>query len=296
MNKTFFATVLSVFSYSSMIGQTEHQSIKDYIDAYVGENATPYLQPLADLFSSNLNTGVWEWSGMPDKFYIRIKLQGMLSLPDKSMRTFTGKTTGDFEPFTSAEVPTIIGNNTPVIIQGNDNTFYVFPGGYDLDKILLGTPQVTVGGLLHTELSGRFIAVELSKDIGRVEMTGVGFRHDITGWGSDPSFDFSVGYFYHHVQSEGYLNSHHHYLSAQLGKTMGVASGFIGAGYQFSKTDLHYVYEDENESIPVDLTLENKNQFLIEAGLALRLGPVYASGVVSYAKLTTVAFGAGVFF
>ena len=39
--------------------QGQDQNIKDYLDAYLGENAVPYVQPLADLFASNINTGVW---------------------------------------------------------------------------------------------------------------------------------------------------------------------------------------------------------------------------------------------
>jgi hypothetical protein len=86
-------------------------TIDDYIDSYAGENAVPYVQPLADIFTSSINTGVWEWSAIDRDFYLRLKLQGMVSWPTESMRTFTGTTTGDFRPVQTAEVPTIIGND-----------------------------------------------------------------------------------------------------------------------------------------------------------------------------------------
>src|SRR5687768_2312299 len=101
--------------------------IDDYVNSYVGENATPYVQPLADIFTSSINTGVWDWSTIDRDFYLRLKLQEMVSFPSESMRTFTGRTTGDFTPQQSAIVPTIIGDGQSVIVHGDDNSRYVFP-------------------------------------------------------------------------------------------------------------------------------------------------------------------------
>jgi hypothetical protein len=98
------------------------------------------------------------------------------------------------------------------------------------------------------------------------------------------------------VEADTYLNSEQHVLSAQLGKSGKFLSGFIGAGYQVSSTDLHYIYDDGENQYPVDLTLENKNHWLFEAGLGFRMGPVFASGVVSYAGHPSAAIGAGMQF
>src|SRR6188768_1288867 len=148
------------------ITESAAQDIKEYLDAYLGENAKPYVQPLADMFTSNINTGMWEWSRPEKPFYFRLKAQAIISLPAESMRTFTGKTTGDFQPPQTATVPTIIGDRSAVILQGEDTTFYIFPGGYDLKRLMLGTPQITVGGFLHSEISTRFLSFSLGKDLG----------------------------------------------------------------------------------------------------------------------------------
>ncbi|MBK9103043.1 MAG: hypothetical protein IPL92_00305 [Saprospiraceae bacterium] len=145
--------------------RAQDQDIQAYLDAYIGENAIPYLQPLADLFASNINTGVWEWSKGDSTFYFRLKAQAIVSFPSDPMQTFTGKTTGDFRPSQTATVPTIIGDRNAVLLQGEDTTFYIFPGGYDLKRLMLGTPQVTIGGFLHSEISGRFLSFSLGEDL-----------------------------------------------------------------------------------------------------------------------------------
>jgi len=72
----------------------------------------------------------------------------MVSFPSESMRTFEATTTGDFHPQQTRIVPTVIGDRNSIYLLGEDSTFYLFPGGYDLKRMPLGTPQLTVGGFL----------------------------------------------------------------------------------------------------------------------------------------------------
>lgn len=88
------------------------------------------------------------------------------------MRTFIEKTTGDFKPAQTANVPTIIGDRNAVLLQGEDTTFYIFPGGFDLKRLTLGTPQMTIGGFLHSEISGRFLSFSLGEENGQVRFLG----------------------------------------------------------------------------------------------------------------------------
>lgn len=290
------AVCMSLMTMNAVRAQAQDINIQDYIDAYAGENAVPYLQPLTDIFSSNLNTGVWDWPTMPERFYVRLKLQGMASWPEDDMRTFTAKTTGDFRPEQTRVVPTVIGDRENILITGDNEEIFVFPGGYDLNRVILGTPQITVGGFLNTEVSARFLTTDLGDDVGRVNLGGIGVRHMLTGWMTDPVLDLSVGYFYHHAEAGDYLNSDQHYISTQVGKSGKVLSGFVGAGYQFSYTEIDYVYSEDNQSFNVSVDLENKNPWIVEAGIGVKLGPVFATSVLSYSDFPTLAVGAGLFF
>ena len=271
-------------------------SIRDYLDAYIGVNAVPYVQPLADLFASNINTGIWEWSLDDSTFYFRLKAQAIVSYPSDPMRTFTGRTTGDFMPAQTATVPTIIGDRNAVVLMGADTTFYVFPGGYELKKLLLGTPQVTIGGFLHTEISGRFLSFSLGQDIGKVNFIGIGARHFLTGYFKSPPFDLSVGYFYHHLEAGDYLNSDQQLISAHIGKSSKYFSGQFMVGYQTSGSEIHYTYTDEDGPYNVDLVFENNNHWIYEASVGVRLGNVFICSAISYARHVSLSLGAGLSF
>lgn len=293
---------ISLMAFCLLVGtalkaQVGNRSISDYIDSYAGENAAPYVQPLADMFTSTINTGVWEWSTIPkNDFYVRLKLQGMVAWPEDDMRTFTGRTTGNFTPQQTAVVPTIIGDNSSVTIQGDNQATYVFPGGYELKRLMLGTPQVTIGGFLNSEISGRFLSFNMDEDFGRVNFVGIGARHAISNYFVDSPVDFSVGYFYHHIEAGSYLDSDQHLVSAMLGKSGKILSGHVGVGYQISDSDVHYVFDEDGEETNIDLNLENTNPWIVEAGLGVRLGPVFASSSLSYSKHPTLSLGAGLFF
>ncbi len=293
--KTICSFIISFLLLTNTVS-SQDQSIKEYLDAYIGENAKPYVQPLANLFTSNINTGIWEWSKHDSTFYFRLKAQAIASFPAESMRTFTGKTTGDFRPAQTVTVPTIIGDKNIVILQGEDTTFYAFPGGYDLKRLLLGTPQVTIGGLLHSEISGRFLSFSLGDEFGKVNFFGIGGRHFLSAYFASPPIDFSIGYFYHHIEAGDYLDSDQHLFSVHLGKSGKFFSGQLMAGYQTSSTSIHYIYEDGEDQYDVDLFLKNENTFIIEASAGLKLGPFFVSSAISYAQHISVSAGFGLFF
>ena len=274
----------------------QDQNIREYLDAYIGVNAVPYVQPLADLFTSNINTGIWEWSQDRSTFYFRLKAQAIVSYPDEKMRTFQGMTTGDFNPPQTVTAPTIIGSRNAVVVEGNDTTFFFFPGGYELKRLMLGTPQITVGGFLHAEISGRFLSFSLGQDIGKVNFIGIGARHFLTDYFEEPPFDFSVGYFYHHIEAGGYLKSDQQLISAHIGKSSKYLSGQFMVGYQTSASDIHYTYTDADGPYNVDLFFENNNHWIYEASLGLRLGNVFISSAVSYARHISLSLGAGLSF
>jgi hypothetical protein len=85
-------------------------------------------------------------------------------------------------------------------------------------------------------------------------------------------------------------------MSVQLGKSGKIFSGHIMAGYQHADSDVHYQYRDGEETYDVDLFFDNKNSWILEASGGIRLGPVFASGGVSYSQHISIAGGLGLFF
>lgn len=297
MKNTILALAAFLCCMSNLSSQVEPRgTINDYLDAYIGANAKPYLQPAADLLTTNINTGVWDWSAIHNKLYLKIKANGMLSYPSESMKTFNGHTTGDFSPAQTVVVPTIIGDEESVVIQSPTSDVYIFPGGFDVDKVTLGTPQVTVGGFLNMEFSGRFLTFPLGHDEGRVDFYGFGGRYSITGAMDKPPIDFSVGYFYHHVKAGSYVTSNQHLFSAIIGKSGKMLDAHLSVGYQAAMHNLRYMYQDTDVMYNVNLDMKNSNPYIVEGGVGLRLGPVMVNGSVSYAGFYTFALGAGFIF
>jgi len=81
--------VISVVTVCMLLSSSSKaQDFNDVLDSYLGANATPYVQPLADIFAANLNTGTREWSDIDSNFYIRLSVQGIYSFPSEKMKTF----------------------------------------------------------------------------------------------------------------------------------------------------------------------------------------------------------------
>jgi hypothetical protein len=276
--------------------QSQSDEINEYIDAYLGINAVPYLQPLADLYAANIHTGLWNRPGIPRRPTLMLKLQGMASFPNDDMRSFQGTTTGEFEPQTTTTVPTIIGDKGSVILIGDNEDFYVFPGGFDLQRIILGTPQLTLSGILHSEINLRFLTFPLEDDQGQVNFFGIGGRHAITNHFRESPVDFTVGYFYHHTIAGSYLDSEHHIVSGTLGRSGTWGSVHIGLGYQTSDAGLDYVYVDGENEYDAHVDISNGNYWIWEAGAGLKMGPLFINGAFSYAQFPTVALGLGLSF
>jgi hypothetical protein len=276
--------------------QIEPRSINDYLDAYIGTNAKPYIQPLSDMVTTNIHTGVWDWSSIPDKPYFRIKAIGMLSKPSESMRTFEGHTSGDFTPPQTVTAPTIIGDRESIVLHGSDTSVYIFPGGFNLHQIALGTPQLVIGGLYHTEFMGRFLSFPISEKEGNVDFYGIGVRHSISSYFDHPSFDLSVGYAYHHIKAGSYLKSSQHLYSVIVGKSNGILSGHVSLNYQTAMQHLHYTYEDGMDMYNVNLDMENSRPFFVEGGVGLKLAFIFLNGSISYAGFYSFAIGAGLSF
>lgn len=291
MKKSFILIAFLLILYNN----AKSQNLSDYLDSYLGENSTPYIQPLGDLFTSNINTGTREWSGIDSTFYLRVRGQVLYSFPSQKMRTFQAVTLNGFEPEQTVEVPTIIGNNEAISVDGVNGTVYVFPVGYNVEYLPMGTPQVTIGGFLHSELSARFFAFPLDGDLGNIQFLGIGGRHDLSHYLNTP-FDLSVGYYYHQVKAGEYVNANQHLISAHIGKSARIWSGHLMAGFQASNMNFHYTYTDGETIDEVDLNLKNSNPFIVELSLGLKLAIFGIHVSASYSEFLSTSAGLGLYF
>jgi|SRR5687767_12539127 len=285
-----FVFNLLYFSYTSA------QQVSDFLDAYTGENAIPYIQPLADIFTASVNTGTREWSRIDTSFYLRIRGQVIYSWPSEKSKTFNAVTPENFEPQQLVEVPTIVGKNEAVAVAGVNETYYVFPTGYNVEIVPFGTPQITVGGFLHSELSARFFAIPLNEDLGEVQFWGVGGRHDVSHYFKNLPFHLSLGYFYHHIKLDEQIVTNHNLVSAHIGKSGKWWSADLMLGYQKANMEANYTFTDGENFEEVHLELSNDNPYIIELSLGAKFSVIGINVSASYADLLSASLGIGLYF
>ena len=84
--------------------------IEDQLSAYTGANATGYLQPLANAFGADLNSGIFRSASIPRmRPKIRLEFQVMSVLFGDDDKTFRAITERGFTPQTYANAPTVVG-------------------------------------------------------------------------------------------------------------------------------------------------------------------------------------------
>ncbi len=287
-----FIKVLFIFYIGIQPFQLRSQDgVEDFLNTYIDDNTGPYVQPLFELMTSNLNTGLREWSAIDSSFYLRIGITVMSSYPSNKQRSFTAKTDEKFEPFQTAEAPTIIGDVEPVEVAGINGTSYIFPGGYNLKALPMASPQLTIGGFFHTELSGRYFAIELDDNLGKLSLLGLGIRHAINPYFPKLPIDLSVGYFFNQFKDDPYIDTKMHLASLHIGKSGSWWSSQLMLGYQDATTDLTYSYLQDDQQKTKNISLGIENHFVAELSASLKLWLLNIHGAFNYSGPLTGSIG-----
>lgn len=251
------------------------QKANNFFDAYIGTNAQGYLQPLADMTISGLNTGIQPSIKIGDRFNVRLTLSTVSMFPDKTQKTFMGETPDSFTPKTTTAVPTIIGNSSTVKVAGVNGTSYVFSGGYNISRLSWATPQISFGGFFGSEISLRFMTFGNSAtEFGKFSQLGVGVRHSISQYflKKGSPYAINVGYQFNKSDIGKYIKLQSNYAYLQAGITNKNIGAFIYGGYQMGTFDVSYTYKEDNSSQTQTVNLKNQFPVLVGVGTHIQLG------------------------
>jgi len=249
------------------------QTVNDYLNAYLGQNKEGYLQPLADMTIAGFNTGLQPSVRIENRFYVRLNLTALGSMPVASQKTFTASTEAPFTPEQTVSAPTIVGERKPVSVQGANGFTYVFPSGFGLKRLLWAVPQLSIGGIGGTEVALRLLPYDFGGDFGKLQVLGLSVRHDVGRYFLEESpFVLNVGYAYHQSDIGKYIALRSHYAYVQAGVSSKRAGVFAWAGYQTGTFDVSYDYVENAQSTPVTAHLKTKQPFLGGVGTHLQLG------------------------
>jgi len=265
--------------------------IEDQLSAYTGDNATGYMQPLADALGASLNDGAFASAHIPRSAFragLEVRLMGVYFGDDD--RTFRAGTEGGFLPETTANAPTIVGDGDAVVVDGDGGAQFAFPGGLDLNSFALVVPQLRVGGIMGTEALLRWASFEAGdSELGKIDLLGIGLRHSISQYLPAPKFDLAAGFLWQRFNigensnGDDLISTNAFSIGAQASKRFGKvisAEPFVGLSMDTFSMDLQY--EQDNEDL-IDVEFEKTTNMHLTLGLGLNLKVLNLSAAYSIA-------------
>jgi hypothetical protein len=280
--------------------------INDQLSAYTGANATGYLQPLANAFGADLNTGIFRSASIPRMHpTLRLEIEVMSVIFGDGDKTFRAATENGFTPAQRVEAPTIVGSEKAVLIDGDGGTTYAFPGGFNLHSFALAAPQLRIGGIYGTEAIIRYFALKISgegkesKDLGDIGLFGLGLKHSISQHIAMP-VDVSAGFFWQRF-SLGKNNEGDHLMTSNA-FSFGVQASkkfamffvpYAGLSYDTHKMDLAYDSKATGTEKTVDVNFEGTSTMHLTLGLMFNAPGMNLFGEYNVASQSSFSFGVG---
>lgn len=174
-----------------------------------------------------------------------------------------------------------------------------------LDEIPIfptAAPQLTVGTLMGTNLSIRYLPDVDLQDLGKFTFFGIGAIHNVGVWFPNPlPVDFGVGYFTQKMKVGDIFESTASQFGLYVSKTFGIIISFTpyaGIVTENSKTTVTYDYQSNQtvNGVPVpktkinfELEGENKTGFLV--GFKIHLAAVNINADYKMSKTKTASVG-----
>ncbi len=269
--------------------------IEENLQRYTGDNASGYIAPLVTSLGMNFNRG-WYRSAKIGAIrpYIYVGMAVMEALIADQDKTYMARPEGGFMPDDPVEVATVVGSPDAVIIQGVSGTEYAFPGGLNLNAVPFAAPQVTIGGILGTEVTVRYASMKNEQqEFGTVTLKGYGLRHSISQYFPLLPFDISAGYFYQSFTLDDSLiavtASH---FGVQASKASGVLTLYGGIGFDKSNATVSYQPAIEGAS-PVNLDIDGNNGLVTTLGIALKFAILHINADFNMGAQNALSVGIG---
>lgn len=290
--KAFRCLILAAAFLGFSITGLQAQQLEDFLSRYTSANGEAYMQPLANAFGANTNSG-WYSSGHVKTYGVtfRLSIETFLAGISDDQKTFMATTEGTFQPATTVEAPTIFGSTEGATVEGESGTFYAFPGGLDIGAVLMAVPQLTVGTLFGTEATLRWFSADLGEDLGKLTLLGIGARHNLNQHLTFLPFDLAVGYFSQSFDLGTILEAKSSLYGLQAGIQRSIFDFYGGLGRETSSMDISYIFEDGDESEEVAFELDGENNTRFTLGIGLNIPGIKLHADYSIAKQKVFVLG-----
>jgi len=281
-------------------------TVESTLSVYTGDNAKNYLRPLHEAIGVALNSGMFYTARIPkDKFKISLELPVMGVLFGDDDRTFRANAEDPFIPLTpgdaNADASTIVGPGTAQTSNGQGNTTFGYPGGFQLDSFALTVPQLRVS-FKGTELVGRaLVGVESGEvELGEVELFGAGLRHNISQYFGESPVDLAATGFYQtlsigkNVAENDLVSVDAFSIGVNVSKDFPFSfmkfTPYGGVTYDSFQTEIEYQLDaTSTDTQQISFDRENSVHFTVGAGLNLVAAQIF--GQFDYSLRSSFLFG-----
>ena len=270
------------------------QNLEESVDAYSSKNGTLYLQPLADVFGANLNSGFFHTAKIP-KFglHINVGVAAMYAPIGKGQKTFKMVDEPDLNWTAPPEtvLPTLFGEDESVEVAGLGD----MPGGIWQNNFFpTAVPQLTIGSFMGTEATFRWIEYNVDDDIGKIKLSRWGLRHSLSHYILLCPVDIAVGYWQQKFTIGDIVEANTRFYGIQASKSISILTLYCGLGIEHATLKLEYNNQDLDK--PVRFELEGNNTTRTTLGASLDLAVVKFHIDMNMANQTTYSAGLGIGF
>jgi len=279
------------------------QDIGDNVSVYTSVNGSKYLQPLADAFGANLNSGFFHTAKIKKiglSLEVGIKMMYAPIPASKKLFTAVEEEIGGitWTPVQGTKLATVFGAEGKKEIQGQNGISFTSPGGaFDSDFFPLAVPQLTIGSIFGTELTIRYITYKLDEEFGEIKLSGWGLRHNISQYIPFCPLDIAVSYYNQSFELGDVIDAGANFYGVQASKKFSILTIYGGFGYEKSSLDISYSFEKKDGTkTKVAFNLDGENRTRITAGFALDFWLLKIHADYNMAATNVISAGVGLGF
>jgi hypothetical protein len=275
-------------------GTAQQSTLERTLEQYGEQTVKGYVQPIADLFGANLNSGFYSTARIPRaRLTFGLELVGMGALVGEAQKIYTATTPEGFQPATAQTATVFGGEGTLVTSSENAALQYRFSDGLvDASMLPLAAPQIRIGGVMGTEVLFRYVPLpELDEDFPAATLTTYGVRHSISQYLPLLPVDIAAGVFVTSFTFGDYIDVAATAVGVQVSRSIPLLTLYGGSSWERTTMKLSYTSTEPGAEGQVDVELTGANTMRLTGGAALRLGFLSLFGDANLGKVTNFSGG-----
>ncbi|MDP6529860.1 MAG: hypothetical protein QF819_06475 [Gemmatimonadota bacterium] len=257
--------------------------------------ATAYLQPLSSALGASLNSAIFRSGNVPFVgLNFSLDINGVMVQFSDDDRTYSPTLPDGFSP---VDAPTVIGDTASVYSEGPAGVEIALPGGFDLDRLLTGVPQLTVGSVLGTRAVVRYVSLDLGdSEFGNFRLLGLGGQHSISRYLPGLPVDLAAGAFWQSLQlGDDLLTATALHVDVTASKKFGMiisVEPYASIGIDSFTMEASYTEETLGQAVEIAFDRETNPHLTVGAGLNLPILKIHAEANIAAVN----GFAAGISF